>query len=149
MTGFTRFRGPSALAMVVGALFVSACGSSSSSDSGGSSGSSGGGGSSVPAEVKDRLQQYAAEPKWVAPGPKFDASKAKGKTIFAIPITSDIPFIASIDKSQQKIAKALGVNYIEYPNQGSPDEWVRGMDQAIARKVDLIDLSALPNPANL
>ena len=144
---FTRMRTLVALPMVLGALLFTACGSD---DNGGDSGgSSGGGSASVPQEVKDRLEKYAAEQEWVAPGDKIDASKAKGKTIFSIPITSDIPFIASIEKSQEKIAKELGLNYIGYPNQGSPDEWVRGMDQAIARKVDLIILSALPNPANL
>lgn len=147
-----RFVGMKALVasgLAFAALTVSACGSSDDKASTSSAGSSTTASADVPQEVLDRLERYSGEPQWVAPGERFDASKARGKTIFSIPISSDLPFIASIEKSQEKIAKELGVNYIGYPNQGAPDDWARGMDQAIAQKADLIILSALPNPANL
>jgi ribose transport system substrate-binding protein len=99
--------------------------------------------------IEERLAQYLAVPEWRAPGPTFDASAASGKTIFSIPISSGIPFINAIEESQAQIAESLGINYISYQNQGSPNEWVQGMNQAISQKVDLIILSALPNPADL
>ena len=46
----------------------------------------------------------------------------------------------------QGVAKKVGVNFTEFPTQGQPSQWVQGIDQAIAQKVDLIDLQAAPNP---
>jgi len=103
-------------------------------------------GASTPASA---LAAASGEPKFVAPGPAFDASKAKGKTIMSIPITSQVPYIVNVDKVQEQIAKQVGINWIECPNQGTVPEWVTCMNQAISQKVDLINLSQLPNPANL
>ena len=105
--------------------------------------------SAVPAEVTAALASAAQEPTFTAPGPAFDASKARGKTIMSIPITSQIPYIVAVDKVQEQIAGQLGVKWIECTNQGAVPEWVNCMNQAIAQKVDLINLSQLPNPANL
>ena len=46
----------------------------------------------------------------------------------------------------QKVAKQVGVKFTEFPTQGQPSQWVQGINQAIAQKVDLIDLQAAPNP---
>jgi ribose transport system substrate-binding protein len=89
------------------------------------------------------------KPTFSPPGPAFNASKAKGMTIMSIPIQSNIPFIADVDKVQAAIAHQLGIHYIECTNQGQVSEWVRCMKQAISRHVDLIILSQLPNPADL
>jgi ribose transport system substrate-binding protein len=40
------------------------------------------------------LSKHKAVPKFVAPGPAFDAkAKAGGKTIFIIPASSQVPFV--------------------------------------------------------
>jgi ribose transport system substrate-binding protein len=48
-----------------------------------------------------------------------------------------------------RIAEQAGVEFIEFPNQGQPSQWVQGINQAIAQNVDLIVLQAAPNPEAL
>ena len=98
------------------------------------------------AYVKAQIAKAKAIPKFTSPGPAFDAKKAAGKTVFNIPIASQIPFVNTIDKAMQAVAKKIGVKFIEFPTQGQPSQWVTGINQAIAQKVDLIDLQAAPNP---
>jgi ribose transport system substrate-binding protein len=79
-------------------------------------------------------------PAFADPGPPVDAAKAKGMTIFNIPITSAIPFCAAVDKSEATIAKLLGIHFIEFPTQGQPSQWVQGINEAVAQKANLIIL---------
>jgi ribose transport system substrate-binding protein len=90
--------------------------------------------------VRAQIKKWSAVPQFTLKAPVIDSSKVKGQTIFNIPISSSIPFNAIIDKSQAQLAKRLGMNFIEFPNQGTPPEWAQGMTQAISRKVDLIHL---------
>jgi ribose transport system substrate-binding protein len=96
--------------------------------------------------VAAQIAKAKAIPKFIPPGPAFDAKKAAGKTVFDIPISSAIPFVNTIDQAMQSVAKKIGVKFIEFPTQGQPSQWVTGINQAIAQKVDLIDLQAAPNP---
>jgi ribose transport system substrate-binding protein len=98
------------------------------------------------AYVKAQITKAKAIPKFIPPGPAFDAKKAAGKTIFNIPISSAIPFVKTIDEAMQAVAKRVGVKFIEFPTQGQPSQWVQGINQAVSQKVDLIDLQAAPNP---
>jgi ribose transport system substrate-binding protein len=98
------------------------------------------------AYVKAQIAKAKAIPKFIPPGPAFDVKKAAGKTVFNIPISSAIPFVNTIDKAMQAVAKKVGVKFTEFPTQGQPSQWVQGINQAIAQKVDLIDLQAAPNP---
>lgn len=94
-----------------------------------------------------QLAPYTEKPAFVAPGPSFDAAKCmKGKSIFAIPASSANPFNANIVKSMQALAKKVGFNFTVWENQGQPAQWAQGMDNAIAKKVDLIDLLAGADP---
>lgn len=123
--------------------------SAATSDSATSPSTSGSATSASTSSVAAELAAAAKEPAFVAPGPAFDASKAKGKTIMSIPINSQIPYIVDVDKVQQEVAGQLGVKWIECTNQGTVPSWVTCMNRAISQKVDLINLSQLPNPANL
>ncbi|HZO96130.1 MAG TPA: sugar ABC transporter substrate-binding protein [Gaiellaceae bacterium] len=100
----------------------------------------------VPAEIANRVKTYKQVPAFVRPGPPIDASKARGKTIFIIPESSSIPFISTIDKSIEKVARLVGVKTVVYTNQAQPSEWAAGINQAIARKPDLIMLQGAPDP---
>jgi ribose transport system substrate-binding protein len=95
-----------------------------------------------------KAQIAAAEkvPVFKAPGPAFDASKAKGKTIFEIPVASYLPFIANTGKAMVAVGKKIGVNVIDYPNQGQPSQWAQGVQQAIARHASLIVLQGGTDP---
>ena len=119
--------------------------------SAGAEGASAGGGcpNGVKDELKAKLDEYRAVPKFEAPGPAFDASKAKGKKIFNIPLLSTDTFNQIVDKASGEAAKAAGVEFVQYNNEGDPAQWVAGMNQAIAQKSDLIILEGGPDPGAL
>ena len=90
--------------------------------------------------LRAQIQKYSGLPKFIPPGPAFDAKKAKGKTIFSIPVSSANPFTANIETAMAGAAKVLGIKFINFTNQAQVTQWVQGMGQAVNRKVDLIDL---------
>ena len=96
----------------------------------------GGGNASGRADVAGARQQiarYRGLPRFVAPGPAFDAgARVRGKTIFEIPITSEVPFIAAVEGGIRQAAARVGARLVTYPNQGSPSEWAQGMRTALA-----------------
>ena len=95
-----------------------------------------------------QAQIAAAEkiPVFTAPGPAFDASKAKGKTVFEIPVASYLPFIANTGNAMVEVGKKIGVNVIDYPNQGQPSQWAQGVQEAISRHASLIVLQGGADP---
>jgi ribose transport system substrate-binding protein len=104
----------------------------------------------VPAGVQANLDKYRAVPKFVAPGPAFDAkAKAGGKTLFVIPASSSVPFVSTISNNMKRIAALAGVKMTVWDNQGQPSQWVQGMDAAIAQKASAIVLLAGNDPAAL
>lgn len=92
------------------------------------------------------IAKYSQVPAFTAPGPAFDASKAKGKVIFNIPVASYLPFVVNVGKSMMAIGKQVGVKVVDYPNQGQPSDWVTAINQAITQKADLIVLNTAPDP---
>ncbi|HKC73186.1 MAG TPA: sugar ABC transporter substrate-binding protein [Chloroflexota bacterium] len=102
------------------------------------------------AYVTAQIKQYRAIPRFIAPGPPFGARQAvKGKSLFVIPASSAVPFVQTISNNMRAVAKQVGLRYIEWPNQGQPSQWAQGMDSAINRKANSIDLLAGINPAAL
>jgi ribose transport system substrate-binding protein len=100
------------------------------------------------AYVNSQIAKYSALPVFKTPGPAFDASKARGKKIFAIPIFSANPFIRGIDEGAQKVATKYGIKWVEFNNQGQPSQWAAGIGQAIAQHANLIILNG-PNPKSV
>jgi ribose transport system substrate-binding protein len=90
--------------------------------------------------VKKQLDTWSAVPKFAVPNVPFDASKAKGKTVFNLPVSTHVPFNQDYAKAFEDVLKSFGVKYILYPNEASPIQWVKGMQQAVTQKVDLINL---------
>jgi ribose transport system substrate-binding protein len=153
--GRARRRAPLALLVIActGALVAtSACSSSKSSagstgsaastvaTSSGSSGSTAGGGVAAAAA---ELAKYTAVPTFTAPGPSIDISSLKGKTVYSIMQSSSNPFLAATESAQKALADKLGIDYVQYTTQGTPAEWIRGINQAIAVKASAILLDAL------
>ncbi len=102
------------------------------------------------AGAQANLAKYKAVPRFVAPGPAFDArAKAGGKTLFVIPASSEVPFVATINNHMTRIARSLGVRVKTWQNQGQPSQWVQGMNAAIAQKANAIVLLAGNDPAAL
>lgn len=96
--------------------------------------------------AQSQIDKFKQLPEFVAPGPAFDASKAAGKTVFNIPLSSEVPFLQVIDEAMMQVADTYGINFIEFPTQGQPSQWVQGIDQAIAQGVDVIVLQGAPDP---
>jgi ribose transport system substrate-binding protein len=97
------------------------------------------GGSADLTALQTKINSYTAVPAWSAPGPPLDATKLKGKTIFNIPDSSGNPFASGIAQSEATVAGQLGLNYINCTNQGQVTEWVSCYNQAVQRKVDVIN----------
>lgn len=96
------------------------------------------------------LDRHRQVPKFVAPGPAFNAkAKAGGKTIFVIPASSQIPFVSTIANNMKRIGTLAGVKTTIWQNQGQPSQWVQGMNAAIAQKANAIVLLAGNDPAGL
>ena len=90
------------LLVLVGSMSVLvACGGDDDGDGG--SATAGQSRGQVVADAKERIAPYMGVPefnpkKFQPPAPPFEASKAKGKVIFNIPISSALPFIKGIDE---------------------------------------------------
>jgi ribose transport system substrate-binding protein len=78
---------------------------------------------------------------WTYPGDPFDAKQAAGKTIFSIQENSTNPFTNTVVAGMKEVADKVGVKIVDYPNQGQHTQWIQGIQQAIAQKVDAIVLS--------
>jgi ribose transport system substrate-binding protein len=125
-------------------LALAACGSSDSSSTGSTSGGAStqeaAGGANVAAS-QQLLDKYSQEPAFVAPGDPFDAKKEMaGKKVMSIPVSSEIPLTQVITKAQADAAKKVGFTFTHWQNQGKSDQWVQGINTAIAQKYDAIDL---------
>jgi ribose transport system substrate-binding protein len=96
--------------------------------------------------VAKQVARLKAVPKFTPPGPPVDLKKVRGKTMFLIPLGSQIPFNKVIEQTMRGLAKEAGVKYVYYPNQSQPSQWVAGMQQAITQKADVIVLNTAPDP---
>jgi ribose transport system substrate-binding protein len=113
-------------------------------------GQSGGGGGvaargaslSVP---KANLASASRVPKFVPPGPAFDASSAAGKTLFYHSITFDADIIHTMYAGVTEAAKLVGCKVAMYDAKGRPDLMIAGLQQAISQRVDCILLESVPN----
>jgi ABC-type sugar transport system, periplasmic component len=123
-------------------------GNNSSSSGGGSGGSSSGANNAVEAAVIANVAKYSALPTFTPPGPPIDVSTLKGKSMFVIPLVAN-PFNESIQDTMKTIAQKVGMKYTLYPNQGTPAEWVQGMNAALSAKPNIIVLSTAPDPRTL
>ena len=100
--------------------------------------------------AKAQIEKYRAVPAFEPPGPAFDAKKAAtGKTLLSIPASSSIPFVQTIQNGMKELSGQIGMNFIDWPNQGKPVQWVQGMNQALDRKANVINLLAGINPGAL
>jgi ribose transport system substrate-binding protein len=96
-----------------------------------------------------QVAAYKALPKFTLKRPAFNARAARGKHLFVLPTSSSIPFVVTIEKGMRDVAKRFGITYTEYSNKGGQPEWTAGINQAIARKPDLLALVGSPLPSLL
>jgi ribose transport system substrate-binding protein len=150
----TRGRVAAGAALLCAAALAAGCGSGGSgSDSGASTSGAGTTSASASAGVsaaQEELARFSGIPSFVAPGEAFDARRAiAGKTLLSIPASSSIPFVQTLQDGVKALSAQVGLSFIDWPNQGQPAQWVQGMNAAVDRKVDAINLMAGINPAAL
>ena len=114
-------------------LLVAACGTSSTSNSGG-------GTTSAKIAEAQTLVTEAEQPitTWQPVGGKFDASKAKGKTIWYISLSLAIPFEQFVLQGVQQGAALAGARGVGFDGNFSPATASRGVAEAIQAKAALI-----------
>ncbi|MCW2762081.1 MAG: ABC-type sugar transport system periplasmic component-like protein [Marmoricola sp.] len=91
--------------------------------------------------VSKQIADHRGIADWRYAGAPFDAKKAAGKTIFSIQENSTNPFTNTIVAGMKEVAEKVGIELVDYPNQGQRTQWIQGIEQAISRKVDVIVLS--------
>ena len=91
--------------------------------------------------IRKDIEAYKVLPKFVPPGPPFDAKKVmENKSIISIPVSSAIPFITTLEQAFSNVSKEVGFKFMEWKNQGLIPQWQNGMSYAMSQKYDLIDL---------
>ena len=97
--------------------------------------------------IRKDIESYKVSPKFVPPGPAFDAKKVmQNKSIVSIPVSSSIPFITTLEQAFANVSKEVGFKFMEWKNQGHIPEWQDGMNYAVSQKFDLVDLLAGADP---
>jgi ribose transport system substrate-binding protein len=90
------------------------------------------------AAAKKLVKQYEQPPKWAPPGKPFDASKAKGKSIWYVSLSLSIPFEQYMLQGIQQGAKLVGAKGVGFDGKFSAAEASRGIEQAIQAKASVI-----------
>ncbi|WP_320670132.1 sugar ABC transporter substrate-binding protein [Patulibacter defluvii] len=132
-----------ATALSVGAAAVlAACGSSSdgggSASTGGGSGGGGGDMAAVKAAAQKKIDAGTAPVKFLAPGPAFDISKAKGKEIWIVCNDTSLPFVQQVVKGFNEAAGVAGTKARLFNAKGETSTAARGIQQAVAAKASAI-----------
>jgi ribose transport system substrate-binding protein len=114
-------------------LTAAACGSGSSTTTSSSTGSANV--SEAQSLVKKAEQ---AQTSWQPAGDKFDASKARGKSIWYISISLSIPFEQYMLQGIKDGAATIGATGVGFDSKSSVAEATRGVEQAIQAKAGVI-----------
>jgi ribose transport system substrate-binding protein len=117
------------------ALLTASCSTTSTSAA-----SSAGANNSVARAAGALVDKYTAVPAFSAPGPAFDPSKARGKTVFVIPVSASVPFNTYVGKNVTTALQNFGIKTVYYSATGQVSQWVAGMNTAISQHVAAIDL---------
>jgi ribose transport system substrate-binding protein len=141
----------SALTGAVLVFGVAACGSDdkTSSDSGTSSNAAGetasGGGEGVAEAAAAVKEAEATISQWKAPGPNYDASKAKGKSVWFITQQQSIPYNQAVIDGFEQGAEAAGVDATIANGKGQVANYGRIVSQAIDQNADAIVIHGIPS----
>ncbi len=144
-----RLIAPLAAATAISILMLSGC-SSSVKDTGSNGGS--GPKSTAAADVdiagaQAQLDAYTGPFTWKAPGPAFDASLAKGKSVVYIPVDNKIPIFDVIYGKLKTSLTSAGVGISLCDGKGAPDQWVACIDDSAGRGANVLILDSFPTAA--
>ena len=108
-----------------------------------SSGPRGSSGSSGVAEAKKLVASEEQPPAFTGPTSKVDIAKAKGKTVYYVSLTEEIPALHEWGVVLAQQLQAAGVTTQKCDAKGSPDGITTCLTQALAAKPAMIVAQAL------
>lgn len=122
---------------------LAACGGEE--DSAPTEGGEGGGGDAKGVdEARSSVAKWEKAPsEFEAPGPEFDATAARGRTVWAVLILS-IPFAQINAAGYEEALTAAGIELVKFDGKASVQQTSRGIQQAIAQRADLLLVQTLP-----
>src|SRR5690242_1149064 len=89
------------------------------------------------------VNQYQQPPKWAPPGKPFDASKAKGKSIWYVSLSLSIPFEQYMAQGIKQGAALVGAKGVGFDGKFSANDAARGIRLAIQSKASVIMLGGV------
>lgn len=93
------------------------------------------------ARAAERLAVYSQKPVFTPPGEPFDIRACVAdRKMLAIPNSSANPFLKGIIDRMKAVGEQIGLEVVEWENQGQPSQWVQGFDYAIREEFDIINL---------
>jgi ribose transport system substrate-binding protein len=126
-------------------LGIAACLASASCGSGASSQSSGGASSANVAKAQQLVKQAEAPlTSWQPAGQPFDASKARGKSMWFISASLSIPFEQYMVEGMKEGAATVGASVVGFDAKSSVAEATRGIEQAVQAKAGVIFVDGFP-----
>lgn len=100
--------------------------------------------------AKALVAKHQSPGEFVAPGPAYDAKACMvGKKILVIPMTQANPFSANVANAMKAASEEIGFELRVFDNQFDVQQWIRGIELAVAEGYDLVDLSTAPIPEML
>ena len=130
--------------MSAAALLLSACGASGGTGTGTGKASQGG---AVPAAVTEAVTAHLGAPALDYPGTKFDATGARGKTVWWITHEAQNPVLAVLGANFKAALAKAGVKVIACDGKSNPVDENNCFSQGIAQKADLIEIDGSGTPA--
>jgi len=99
--------------------------------------------STVVKNAESAIKKYLGKPKFVAPGPKVDAAKVKGKKILIVAHDQVADQLVGIKEGAELAAAAAGLNASFVNGNAKPSTIVEGIQQGINQKVGAILLDGV------
>lgn len=94
--------------------------------------------SQIAIEMTQLIDQYSKVPDFVPPGPAFDASQLKGKTIAIVAIDLRVPTLSDVVANAKVAAGLLGIDVTVFDAKSQATLMQQGMQQAIDNHADAI-----------
>jgi len=95
------------------------------------------------ATAEKAVEEAKAPAQLNLPTEPIEMSKLKGKTVFYITPSLQIPFCAELTKEIEAAGKAAGVNVVGFDGKGKADVFNQGVEAAIAQHASGIILQAI------
>lgn len=112
-----------------------------------STGAAGGEQTEGVAEAQNKVDAATAIPEFLlGDAPTVDAASLAGKKIMVIPLSSENPYAMEINDSMKAVADEYGIEFNSFTNQGQPNQWASGIDQAVDGGMDAIVMLAGSDP---